>query len=404
MLEQCLDGQIARAESAYLGSLDEQERAKAADFLRRAREAADVQWGQVVNGAAETVRAPTADSSYDAGSDLGAPAVDEDADADVETGGRRLTAPHLQKELAKLLDCTRLRALESKLRGQGNWPQLEMLKDLRHPGTSHKWLWHVDSRSGTVLAPQDYVSSVQRRLGARRCHGGTACRLCGSPLDPQLVHSDCCDPAGATRGHYAVVRELVQGFKLADAAAATEVRGLTSTSSRPADILTTAAVPGRRAALDVCVAPPNSSSAAADAAESAFRRKLRRYRREIPQLAAAGISFRPMVWTSNGRPHPAATRALQYAAQLVATRGDGGTSAKAFLSRWRHEIQVAILRRSAAKARAVLPRACASDRWLLSGYAPGVPDGTRRARPLTQHDLDEGEADDAGAAATLALP
>ena len=29
------------------------------------------------------------------------------------------------------------------------------------------------------------------------------------------------------------------------------------------------------------------------------------YRREIRELAGAGIVYRPVVWTSNGRPHPA---------------------------------------------------------------------------------------------------
>ena len=257
---------------------------------------------------------------------------------------------------------------------------------------SHKWLWHLDSRSGTVLAPCDYVSSVQRRLGARLCRGGIACRLCGCPLDPQLVHSECCDRAGATRGHYAVVRELVKGFKLADPSVATEVRGLTSTSSRPADILTFAAVPGRRVALDVCVASPNASGAAGDAAEAAFRRKLRRYRLEIPQLAAAGILFRPLVWTSNGRPHPAAVRTLHCAAEQAANRSDLDTTSRALLSRWRHEIQIAILRRGAAMARAVVPAPSAADVWLLAGHSACVPDPAGRAQPLREEDVVGDEA------------
>ena len=72
-------------------------------------------------------------------------------------------------------------------------------------------------------------------------------------MDATVEHSDCCDTAGATRGHYAVVKAVLQLVKLADAAATTEVRGLTNTQSKPADIFTSAAVPGRRTALDVCV-------------------------------------------------------------------------------------------------------------------------------------------------------
>ena len=39
--------------------------------------------------------------------------------------GRQLSVAHLQRELAKLSDCTRLRELERTLRAQCNWPQLQ---------------------------------------------------------------------------------------------------------------------------------------------------------------------------------------------------------------------------------------------------------------------------------------
>ena len=47
---------------------------------------------------------------------------------------------------------------------------------------------------------------------------------------------------------------MVCGLKLADPGITTEPRGLTASQSRPADIFTTAAVLGRSASLDVCVA------------------------------------------------------------------------------------------------------------------------------------------------------
>ena len=95
------------------------------------------------------------------------------------------------------------------------------------------------------------------------------------------------------------MRALVDGFKLADPAVTTEPRGLTTTTSRLADIFTTAAVPGRGAALDVCVASPNAAAATGDAAAAAFEKKLRRYQLEICELASAGIAFRPLVWTAD---------------------------------------------------------------------------------------------------------
>ena len=173
-----------------------------------------------------------------------------------------------------------------------------------------------------------------------------------------MNHSEVCTLGEATRGHYAVVRSLVDGLRVADPGVTTEPRELTRTQARPADIFTSAAVPGRSAALDVCVASVESGSSGSDALESAFRRKLRHYRNIIPELQAANIAFRPMVWSADGRPHPAVVRTLKFAADLAARRHGGGQATEGLLKRWRHEIGVAIMRRRAAMVRAVLPVAC----------------------------------------------
>ena len=200
--------------------------------------------------------------------------------------------------------------------------------------------------------------------------GDQPCRICGSPLDTFLEHGECCATAEATRGHYACVRAVVRGLSLADPAVTMEPRGLTDTMSRPADILTYAAVPGRGAALDVCIASPNSAAAAGDAAAAAFARKLRRYRREIPQLRTAGIVYRPMAWTADGRPHPAVTRTLRYAAEQAVHRSDRSPDARSLMSRWCHEIRITLQQRRAAMGRAVLPQMTASEAWMLTGTGP----------------------------------
>jgi hypothetical protein len=142
--------------------------------------------------------------------------------------------------------------------------------------------------------------------------------------------------------------------------------------------------------LDVCVASPNAAAAAGDAAEAAFKRKLRRYWREIPQLLAAGIVFRPLVWPADGRPHPAVTRTLVFASEQATSRCEHNTSARQLRARWRHDIQVALQQRRAAMARSVLPRKSARDAWLLTGRAESVPSSDRREPPFDQG----GTADD----------
>ena len=165
-------------------------------------------------------------------------------------------------------------------------------------------------------------------------------------------------------------------------------------SPGPADILTIAAVPGRSAALDVCVASPNASIACGDAAAAAFARKLDRYQNEIVELRQAGISFRPLVWTADGRPHAAVTRTLRYAADIAAHRNGQQVSAGRLVSRWSHEIQIAILRRRAAMSRAVLPRLTARDVWLLAGQAERDGGGGARAPALDEDGLSAKGADD----------
>ena len=115
------------------------------------------------------------------------------------------------------------------------------------------------------------------------------------------------------------------------------------------------------------------------------KRKLRHYRDVIPQLAAAGISFRPMIWTAKGRPHPAAARTLRYADRLAATRGGGAEEVQGFVLRWR----VAIQRRRAAMARSVLPLASASEIWLLSGRTEEPLSTEGRAPQISAADLEE---------------
>ncbi len=404
-VEAKLEDKTARAEAAFLASLDELERVKAEDFLSRAKAAAAAQWEQVLQGQGSVAgSAPRADATFSNPDEHAAAphnTTDDGGRADPDSSARRLSAPLVQKELSKLRDCTRLRALEQLLASQENWPQLDRLKELRRPEVCHKWLWHLDSSRGAVLGEPDYVANVQRRLGARLIAGHPPCRICGAPLDPQLEHSETCATAEATRGHYACVRSLVEGLRLADPTVTTEPVGLTSTSERPADILTSAAVPGRSAALDVCVASPNSASARGDAAAAAFRRKLRRYRQAIRELSRAGIAFRPMIWTADARPHPAVVRTLRFAAGIAATRHDGDGAAASMLGRWRHEITVAILRRRAAMARAVLPGRSSRADWLLTGRTAAPPSINGRQPLIEVHECEDepgahdGQAQDA---------
>ena len=212
-VESRIAARVECAEAAYLAALDELERIKTEDFLAKAKDAAERQWRQVLAGHGSTGFEPPRIHAEHAGPDELEPSAVPDiaggGSADPESASRRLTAPRLQNELSEFRDCTRLRALEGKLRSQCNWPQLDRLRELRHKETSHQWLWHLISSDGSVMTEADYVLNIQRGLGARILEGEACCWICGAPLDPQLEHCETCPTAEATRGHYACVCALV---------------------------------------------------------------------------------------------------------------------------------------------------------------------------------------------------
>ena len=191
------------------------------------------------------------------------------------------------------------------------------------------------------------VETHVRELSRRRTTVSPACRkdlargrvqalvrTGGSFLDPQFEHGETCSTAEATRGHHACVHAVLGGLLLADPGITTQPRGLTSTQSRLADLFATSAVPGRSAALDVCVASPDAAAARGDAAQAAFDRH------EIPDLRNQGIHCQPLVWTADGRPHPAVTRTLQYAADIASSRNGQQMSAKSLQHRRKPEIKM----------------------------------------------------------------
>ena len=87
-------------------------------------------------------------------------------------------------------------------------------------------------------------------------------------------------PLKPTEGTMLAFTPFRENLRLADAGITTEPRGLTDTQSRPANLFTTAAVPGRSAALDVCVASSNAAAVRGDAAQAACDRKISHYKRE----------------------------------------------------------------------------------------------------------------------------
>ena len=66
---------------------------------------------------------------------------------------------------------------------------------------------------------------------------------------------------------------------------------------RPADLLNSAAVPGRLAALDVGIISPDANNAGEDCCQSMFARKRHDYAKYLDELEQReGIIFKSLIW------------------------------------------------------------------------------------------------------------
>eukprot|EP00971_Amphidinium_carterae_P246877 4903201-Amphidinium_carterae.1 len=106
-----------------------------------------------------------------------------------------------------------------------------------------------------------------------------------------------------------------------------------------------------------------------DATESAFLRKVHRYRDVLPArpLRDSGTRYRPLVWTSDGREHPVVTRNMARIAALAKAKHSFMYRTTFFLRRWKHEIMVAIQRHRVGMTRCVPPSMSDAQWHLLTG-------------------------------------
>ena len=150
------------------------------------------------------------------------------------------------------------------------------------------------------------------------------------------------------------VHELVS---LADPSAATEVEGLipSAPARRPADILTSAALPGSLAALDIGVCSPDAVGAGPDCVEAMRRRKEGEYGPHLEELAEQGILYWPLCFSAQGRVRPDATALLTKMAKRAARRR-GLADHRLLLRRAMVKVGAAIPRRAAKMVFACLPR------------------------------------------------
>ena len=128
-------------------------------------------------------------------------------------------------------------------------------------------------------------------------------------LDSQLEHGETSSTAEATRGHFACVDAVLGGPGVADPG--DWHRGLTETPSRPADLFTAPAVPGRGAAwMFVWRFFLMWQQRAGVQRRRLLIKKYVTAKVISKILKYKASSIAPLVWTADGRPHLAVTRTL----------------------------------------------------------------------------------------------
>lgn len=155
---------------------------------------------------------------------------------------------------------------------------------------------------------------------------------------------------------------------LADPSASTEVPELIADAPalHPADIYSTAALPGCQAALDVDVCSPDAAGAGRDCVEAMWQWKRAHYAGHREAMRRTGMEYIPVVISCYGRFHPDSATVLERIAHQAARRA-GVADSRLLLRRARAGIGVAIWRRAAAMALACLPRMSPECMGLLFG-------------------------------------
>ena len=242
------------------------------------------------------------------------------------------------------------------------------LRDLADPNNAHSWLWALSSAQGPTIDDDcEFIEAVRVRLGAGGPPDVAVCGLCGrAQLDTAGGHASCCSLGEATAGHNAIRDCLFRYASEADPATEWEPQDLVSSRprARPADVLTPAAFPGRVAALDVGVVSP-AAHPGTDAADAMYSRKTEEREPIRCELERQNIVYKPIVWTSYGRPHAQATAAMRGIAKRIGRRR--GCSADVVLAPMQQAVGVCLARRSARMSLACRPRIAAAVTGADSG-------------------------------------
>ena len=282
----------------------------------------------------------------------------------------------LQGVLSKIVDAEVMARLSSRYENQRECNHVRRLRDLQDPSTSHEWVGCINAVHGPVLPPNLLLTALKVRVGIPLVESCGICPCCGiTDMDDFGLPSLCCAKSASTKGHYSVRDRVLELTHLADPTAVTEVTNLipSAPTLRPVDILTTAALPGRLAALDIGIGRPDVCKAGIDCCDSMYESKCSKYSNPMAEATDLEFEYRPLVFSCYGRVHPEGQAILKILAQ-VAARRRGGFNYEVLVGRVHRNIGVKIWRRLALMVHQCMTKFTVGECQLLNSEPGGESD------------------------------
>ena len=168
----------------------------------------------------------------------------------------------------------------------------------------------------------------------------------------------------------------------------------TKKTLRPADIPTSAVLPGRLAALDIGITSPDASGAGDDCCEAMFKRKRKDYKAYLEELEEhRDVIYKPMIWSTWGRAHPE-TQVMLESMAIIAARRRRLRDHRLILRRVKCAIGVQLARRAARMMFSCLPQLSDEEVSTLFGGCAIASASEMAGRPEPREVvLFEGDAD-----------
>jgi len=228
----------------------------------------------------------------------------------------------VQRDPLQIIDSLVVERLTTAFERSGRLSHVLRINEIGDESQDHSWLWALGKRKQQVLPEEEFVIAVRLRLGADLIDDAITCAYCHEQmLDSSGHHALVCAGSHATRGHTALIDEVMGLALQTDPAAESEPVGIVAQrpTLRPADILC-ATTHGQLEALDVGVTTPVPADGTNCAAERYKRAKLTKYQNYLEAMRAQGIRYVPLIWTSWGRPHADVLQTLKKMASKAARR------------------------------------------------------------------------------------